>query len=438
MTEPELIEADRPEPASDPASELAGPEQWREQMVNQLLEEGVLVDPAIEAAFRAVPREVFAPADVDPRRVYEVHDVVRTRFAPDGTALSSLSAPFMQAGNLRQARVEKGMRVLEIGSGGPLASMLSHLVGPQGEVVTVDIDPGVTERTRAGLDALGLVGQVEVVTADAAQHLGSGLFDRVIVTVAGWTIPSVWLDQLTPDGLLVVPVRLRPGAQRILTFRRDPTVTVGAPAGEGRERWMSVETVLGGFVPMQGADVHDHPTRIVTGPSGGQVTFRFDEQVPDGFAVTEQILLGEPALAWSGVVYRDGEVWVDLLLWLLLDLPDTCEITLDEASDVGHDRPFRVATVQDDSFAILTRRVLADGGIEVGSVGKGPAAEDLTRRMADSMQRFDIRHRGGDVGFDWWPGSSPHDLLTATPSGTSVLSRPHGTFTVTWPAAGAR
>ncbi|MFJ3405411.1 hypothetical protein [Promicromonospora sp. NPDC090134] len=81
MTEPELIEADRPEPAA--AS--AGAAQWRRQMIQQLLEEGVLVDPAIADAFRAVPREVPASAEVDPRRVYEVHDVVRTRFTPDGT-----------------------------------------------------------------------------------------------------------------------------------------------------------------------------------------------------------------------------------------------------------------------------------------------------------------------------------------------------------------
>ncbi|GAA2234453.1 hypothetical protein GCM10010413_37280 [Promicromonospora sukumoe] len=39
-------------------------------------------------------------------------------------------------------------------------------------------------------------------------------------------------------------------------------------------------------------------------------------------------------------------------------------------------------------------RVLPDGGIEVGSVGKGPVADALTRRMADSMHRFHTRHRG--------------------------------------------
>ncbi|MEV0891672.1 hypothetical protein [Promicromonospora sp. NPDC050262] len=431
MTEPELIGADRPELGPEPA----GPDQWREQMILQLLEEGVLVDPAIEDAFRAVPREVFAPADVDPRQVYEVHDVVRTRFAADGTALSSLSAPYMQAGNLRQARVEPGMRVLEIGSGGPLASMLTHLVGPAGEVVTVDIDPGVTARTRAGLERIGLADRVEVVTADAARHLGRGLFDRVIVTVAGWTIPPVWLDQLTPDGLLVVPVRLMPGAQRILTFRRDPAGPAAAATGGDRERWSSVETVLGGFVPMQGADVHDHPTRVVTGPSSGQMTFRFAEQVPDGFAITEQTLQEEPALAWSGVIYRDGELWVDLLLWLLLVLPDACEITLDEAADTGHDRPFRVGTVKDDSFAILARRVLPDGSIEVGSVGKGPAAVALTRRVAHSMHHFHTHHRGGDVGFHWWPNQNPHDLPPSVEHpNVRLLARPHGTLTVTWPA----
>lgn len=99
-----------------------------------------------------------------------------------------------QAGNLRQARVKPGMRVLEIGSGGPNAAMLAHLVGPDGEVVTVDIDESITARTTVGLERLGLTDRIEVITADAGRPLGRGVFDRIMVTVSG-RAPS---DRLRP------------------------------------------------------------------------------------------------------------------------------------------------------------------------------------------------------------------------------------------------
>jgi protein-L-isoaspartate(D-aspartate) O-methyltransferase len=60
----------------------------------------------------------------------------------------------MQAGNLRQARVELGMRVLEIGSGGPNATMLAHLAavildGRTTAVVRIRSSPTTAAR-RAG------------------------------------------------------------------------------------------------------------------------------------------------------------------------------------------------------------------------------------------------------------------------------------------------
>jgi protein-L-isoaspartate(D-aspartate) O-methyltransferase len=40
------------------------------------------------------------------------------------------------------------MRVLEIGSGGYNAALIAELVGPDGEVTTVDIDPFVVDRAQ--------------------------------------------------------------------------------------------------------------------------------------------------------------------------------------------------------------------------------------------------------------------------------------------------
>ncbi|WP_125777258.1 hypothetical protein [Antribacter gilvus] len=75
--------------------ELPDSATLREQLITDLIESGVLTDRRIEAAFRAVPREVFAPPGTPLALPYALHDVVLTRFTEDGTLVSSLSAPYM-------------------------------------------------------------------------------------------------------------------------------------------------------------------------------------------------------------------------------------------------------------------------------------------------------------------------------------------------------
>ena len=82
----------------------------------------------------------------------------------DGVNLSSVSGPWLQAKMIAQAGIEPGMRVMEIGSAGYNAALLSEVA--REHVVTVDIDPDITARASAALDAAGYAGRVTVVTAD--------------------------------------------------------------------------------------------------------------------------------------------------------------------------------------------------------------------------------------------------------------------------------
>ncbi|GAA4714555.1 protein-L-isoaspartate(D-aspartate) O-methyltransferase [Promicromonospora umidemergens] len=382
-------------------------EALRERMIAELIESGFLTDPAIEAAFRAVPREVFAPADTPAELPYAIHDALRTRFADDGKALSSLSAPVMHAGNLAQAKVQAGQRVLEIGSGGPNAAMLAHLVGSKGTVVSVDIDEGVTARTRAGLEQLGLADRVEVVTADAAEHLGRGVFDRIMVTVSPWSLPQTWVDQLAPDGILVVPLQIAPGLQRIIGFRKQ----------DGR--LISESTVPGGFVPLQGAGLFNPPSVQLTGPSGKPVTFKFASEIPGEFGVSDRVLASDPVEAWSGVIYKNRTIWLDLLTYLLVQ-PGACAMEAEEAADRGSDMSFYPALVDGESFAALHRRPATETPDLSWPTTTGPHIE-LVHGFEHSIVRV---RRGATAPL---PAPLPRaflkqDTCTATPSSGSTSS----------------
>jgi protein-L-isoaspartate(D-aspartate) O-methyltransferase len=79
----------------------------------------------IGRAMRAVPRHLFT-GDSSLEDAY-TNDAVVTRRDDRGTALSSVSAPWLQAVMLGQLDVRPGDRVLEVGSGGYNAALLREL-----------------------------------------------------------------------------------------------------------------------------------------------------------------------------------------------------------------------------------------------------------------------------------------------------------------------
>jgi hypothetical protein len=112
-------------PAAEPGGQANGdgmPDvgraaELRAQLVEKLRAEGMIVTPAVEAAFRAVARERFLPADVPLDTAYAYDDAVVTKRDEHGVALSSVSAAYIQARMLEQAELRPDMAVLEVGSG---------------------------------------------------------------------------------------------------------------------------------------------------------------------------------------------------------------------------------------------------------------------------------------------------------------------------------
>ncbi|MEU8205876.1 methyltransferase domain-containing protein [Streptosporangium sp. NPDC049046] len=165
-------------------------ELLREALVQQLRKRGFIRDDRVADAFAVVERHVFVPEGTPLEATYNVDDSVATKTDEHGVIVSSISAPFIQALMIEQSGLGPGMSVLEIGSGGYNAALLAEVVGPNGRVVSVDIDPEVTDRAKVLLEAAGYGERVTVVLADAEHGVpASELFDRIIVTV-GFSVKS--------------------------------------------------------------------------------------------------------------------------------------------------------------------------------------------------------------------------------------------------------
>jgi protein-L-isoaspartate(D-aspartate) O-methyltransferase len=131
--------------------------------------------------------------------------------------------------------------VLEIGAGtGYNAALMSHIVGPTGQVVTMDIDEDLVAGAREHLAAAGF-DAVRVVLGDGGLgYPEAAPYDRIILTVGAWDITPAWRVQLRPGGRLLLPLSIK-GPQMCVAFER----------ADGHLESVSIEEC--GFMGLRGA-----------------------------------------------------------------------------------------------------------------------------------------------------------------------------------------
>ncbi|WP_457033901.1 methyltransferase, FxLD system [Kitasatospora sp. P5_F3] len=394
-------------------------EELRTAMVARLRADGVIRSEAVARAMSEVPRHLFAP-EFSLADAYDPYRALVTRRDANGLATSSVSAPSIQATMLEQADVQPGMSVEEVGGGGYKAALIAELVGRHGRVVTVDIDPFVTDRSETFLQKAGY-GQVNVVLADAEEPLKEhGPFDRIMVTVGAWDLSPAWTDQLAEGGVIVVPLRMR-GITRSLALRR-----VG-------DHLVSESAQPCGFVRMQGGGAHDERLVLLRGT---EVGLRFDEDpVPDTSAL-DGVLEQPKVEVWLSVTVGQQEPLDSLFLWLATSLPSFGHLSVDPEQDTKTVTPANrmacPAVVEGASFAYLSLRKVSEepARYEVGAAGHGPAAGRLTGLIADQVKTWDTKYRhSADPVFTVHPAGTPDDRI---PTG-HVIDKRHSRVTISWP-----
>ncbi|WP_435601892.1 methyltransferase, FxLD system [Streptomyces sp. bgisy130] len=396
----------------------------RQEMAERVIAGGWAPSPVVQDALRTVPRHRFIP-ESPLRTAYDDDLAVVTSRDGTGTAISSVSAAWLQSDMIEKLHLEPGMTVFEAGSGGYNAELMAHVGGATGRVVTVDLDPYVVHRTHRITAEAGR-GQVTVLLGDGSQgapeHTPRGGFDGSMITHSCWDIAPAWREQLAEGRYLVLPLEIH-GYTRAIALQRHGDVL------HARD-WTYCE-----FVRDRGAAARTTP---ITGLAGGEFQLCQEDGTPPDPAGLEEALRGPRHELPTGVTVAGMESFETLQLYAATTLPGFCRMAGARDSALAA-LPYgadTATTVADGSLAYLTHILVKDGETpeerrsEFIIHAVGPARDELAERMAACVQSWDQHVRGnGYPQMTVHPTGTPdHELPTG-----HVLDKTSSRLVFQWP-----
>jgi protein-L-isoaspartate(D-aspartate) O-methyltransferase len=174
------------------------------------LRRGGVTDKRVLDALEKTPRGMFL-ADHFRERAY---DNVALPIGHHQTA----SQPAVVARMTEALEIGERAKVLEIGTGcGYHAAVLARLCR---RLYTMERHAPLLRGAADRFKRLGLVNITTLVADGTRGWPEQAPFDRIIVTAAAADVPSILLEQLSPNGVMVIPVGLDENDQYLLKVRR--------------------------------------------------------------------------------------------------------------------------------------------------------------------------------------------------------------------------
>ncbi len=191
--------------------------ELRESMVKHQIESPAdyrkpITDKKVLSAMRAVPRHLFVPPE-DMFRSYGDFAL------PIGHG-QTISQPYIVALMTEMLQVERGHKVLEVGTGSAYQAAILSLLTT--EVYTVEIIKALALPAAERLRTLGYR-NVRAKVADGYYGWPEvSPFDRIIVTCAATLVPPPLIKQLKPGGKMCIPVGGQYSVQYLTMVEKSP------------------------------------------------------------------------------------------------------------------------------------------------------------------------------------------------------------------------
>jgi len=166
----------------------------RKQLVDTLRAKGIS-DEAVLAAIGEVPRHVFLDSSF-------VELAYQDQAFPIGSG-QTISQPYTVAFQTQLLQVEKGMKVLEIGTGSGYQACVLAAMGAK--VFSIERQRNLYFKTKETLEQLPF--RVKTFLSDGFEGLPTyAPFDRVIITAGAPDIPKTLIAQMKANAIMVIPM----------------------------------------------------------------------------------------------------------------------------------------------------------------------------------------------------------------------------------------
>ena len=179
----------------------------RQQLVQVLRQKGIK-DPTVLSAIEKVPRHFF-------------FDSSFLKFAYEDNAFpigagQTISQPYTVAFQTELLQVTKGLKILEVGTGSGYQACILAEIGAK--VFSIERQKLLYTKAQGFLPNIGY--NIKLFYGDGYKGIPAyAPFDRILVTAAAPVIPEALLEQLKPEGILVIPVGAG-DVQIMTTFRK--------------------------------------------------------------------------------------------------------------------------------------------------------------------------------------------------------------------------
>jgi protein-L-isoaspartate(D-aspartate) O-methyltransferase len=186
----------------------------RKRLVSKLLEMGYINSEIVKDAMIKVPREEFMTPET---KSFAYLD--RPIPLKNG---QTISAPHMVAIICEKLGLEKGMKVLEIGTGfGYNAAVVAEIIGPEGHVYTIERIENLKKTAEQNLNRTGYSKNVSVILGDGTNGYNEQApYDRIYATASAPKIPEPLKKQLKIGGRLITPIGHDTSVQELLCLTR--------------------------------------------------------------------------------------------------------------------------------------------------------------------------------------------------------------------------
>jgi len=163
----------------------------RKMMVEELKQKKVILSDSVYQAMYNIPRHLFIPKDTWHRAYIDSPQPIDKG--------QTISAPHMNAMMCEYLEIERGNKILEVGTGsGYQAALLSYLVGDSGIIYTIERYRELSENAQKVFQDLKLTNIVPIIGDGTLGLKDYAPYDRILVTAASPSILQTLVVQLNP------------------------------------------------------------------------------------------------------------------------------------------------------------------------------------------------------------------------------------------------